>query len=184
MNGKNETFNKHQPPSKNIKDWIHKKRERKPPEKILLLSPSIFLRCFQVNTVAWKWICCSNESSRITWFKSTRRVACWLSCRGCRSGLIKELCQLEFHSVSQPYLPWQHKRQVSMPHCRLYLIQKLLTFGLECVWRLFSVRYWSLHSSIMPHVQVSLEVLTTLFECSYPITIRFVIIWLSLPLCT
>lgn len=118
----------------------------------------------QVNTAASKWICFSKGSSRIIWFKSTRRAVCWLSCRGFRFGSIKELCRLEYRSASQPFSPWQLRLQVSMHRCRPYLIRKPLTYGLACVWRSFLVRCWSLRSSIMPLVQVSRNhLLSTLF---------------------
>lgn len=124
----------------------------------------------QVNTAASKWICFSKGSSRIIWFKSTRRAVCWLSCRGFPFGSIKELCRLEYRSASQPFSLWQLRLQVSMHRCRPYLIRKPLTYGLACVWRSFLVRCWSLRSSIMPLVQVSRNhLLSTLFVGALPI---------------
>lgn len=124
----------------------------------------------QVNTAASKWICFSKESSRIIWFKSTRRVVCWLSCRGFHFGSIKELCRLEFRLASRPFSLWQLRLRVSMHRCHPYPIRKPLTYGLACVWRLFLVRCWSLRSSIMRLVQVSRnQFISTFYVGALPI---------------
>ena len=116
-----------------------------------------------MNTVAWKWICCSNVNSHITWFKSTRHVVCWSLYRGYHSGWIKVLYQLVYHLVSLHSWQWQHKLRVLMPHYPQYHTQKPLMYGREFAWHSSLERCWSLRSSIMHHVQVSSKYSTKIY---------------------